>query len=50
MYKLKEYPKDFTTSTNKQWLKFKKKIKKIAHTKLRRGATKYEYHGNEIAW
>lgn len=49
MYKLKEYPESFTTSTNKQWLKFKK-IKKNAHTRLKRGAIKYEYHGNEIAW
>lgn len=50
MYKLKEYPKDFKDSTGKNWLRFKRKIKKIAHTRLRRGAVKHKYDGKEIAW
>ena len=50
MYSLKEYPEDFTRSRSKQWRKFKKRIKKVAHTQLRRGNEKYEYHGREIAW
>jgi hypothetical protein len=50
MYSLKDYPEDFTNSTSKQWRKFKKALKKIAHKQLRRGNTKYVYHGKEIAW
>ena len=51
MYSLKEYPEDFKKSTGKQWLKFKKVVKKIAHTRLRRGKLdKYHYNGKEIAW
>ena len=50
MYKLKDYPDDFK-SNKPQWLKFKKKMKKISHTQLRRGKmTKYEFHGWEIEW
>jgi hypothetical protein len=50
MYSLKEYPEDFTRSRSKQWRKFKKSMKKIAHKRLRRGETKYRYNGQEIAW
>jgi hypothetical protein len=50
MFKLKDYPESFKGSTGKQWLKFKKRMKKIAHTRLRRGATKHSYNGQEIAW
>ena len=51
MYAIKEYPKDFTHSTSKQWLKFKKKMKKIYHTRLRRGELhKLRVQGQEIAW
>jgi hypothetical protein len=50
MYSLKEYPSDFTNSRSKLWRKFKKKMKKIAHTRLRRGMDKYRYNGCEIAW
>lgn len=50
MYSLKEYPEDFTNSTSKQWRKFKKVLKKVAHTQLRRGKDKYKYNGCEIAW
>ena len=50
MFSLKEYPEEFTHSTSKQWLKFKKKLKKIAHTKLRRGGDRYKFNGQEIAW
>ena len=51
MYSLKEYPYEFKRSTGKQWSKFKKKLKKIAHTQLRRGKMeKYHFEGKEIAW
>ena len=50
MYSLKDYPEDFTNSTSKQWRKFKKVLKKLAHKQLRRGNAKYVYHGKEIAW
>lgn len=51
MYALKEYPESFTRSKGKQWLKFKKKLKKIYHTKLRRGRLqKLKVNGQEIAW
>lgn len=50
MYSLKEYPEDFTNSTSKQWRKFKKALKKLAHKQLRRGQSKYKYNGREIAW
>jgi len=51
MISLKEYPKEFTESTNKSWLKVKKKLKKIFHTKLRRGETDKIYsEGKQIAW
>ena len=50
MYSLKEYPEEFKQSKKKGWLKFKKKLKKIAHTKLRRGDKRYIFRGREIAW
>lgn len=50
MYSLKEYPEDFTNSKSKQWRKFKKVLKKIAHKQLRRGYEKYKFNGKEIAW
>lgn len=37
MITLKYFPKEFTNSNKKRWLKVKKKLKKIYHTKLRRG-------------
>ena len=50
MYSLKEYPEDFSKNESKQWRKFKKALKKLAHKQLRRGLCKYAYHGKEIAW
>ena len=51
MYSLKEYPDSFKESTGKQWIKFKKRLKKIYHTKLRRGELdKLKVNGQEIAW
>lgn len=50
MYSLKEYPEEFKQSKKKTWLKFKKKLKKIAHTQLRRGDKRYLFRGREIAW
>lgn len=51
MYAIKDYPNDFIHSKSKQWLKFKKKLKKIYHTKLRRGELqKLCVKGQEIAW
>lgn len=50
MYSLKEYPEDYSQSESKQWRKFKKALKKLAHKQLRRGKDKYEYHGKEVAW
>ena len=50
MYSLKEYPSDFKNSQSKQWRKFKKRLKKIAHTRLRKGMNKYKFNGREIAW
>ena len=50
MYSLKEYPEEFKQSKKKTWLKFKKKLKKIAHTQLRRGDKRYLFRGREIPW
>ena len=50
MYSLKDYPEDYSQSESKQWRKFKKALKKLAHKQLRRGNDKYVYHGKEIAW
>ena len=51
MYSIKEYPEEFTQSKSRQWLKFKKKLKKIYHTRLRRGKLeKLKANGREIAW
>jgi hypothetical protein len=50
MFSIKDYPEEFSTNHSKNWGKFKKKMKKIAHTKLRRGAEKYQYSGREVAW
>ena len=51
MYSIKEYPESFTESKSKQWLKFKKKLKKIYHTRLRNGKLdKLKANGKEIAW
>jgi len=51
MYSIKEYPEDFKESRGKQWAKFKKKLKKIYHTRLRRGKLdKLKVNGQEIAW
>lgn len=50
MYSLKEYPEEFKRSQSKGWLKFKKKLKKIAHTQLRRGDKRYLFRGREIPW
>ena len=50
MYSLKEYPEEFKQSKKKSWLKFKKKLKKIAHTQLRRGDKRYLFRGREIPW
>lgn len=51
MYSLKEYPEEFTGSKSKQWLKFRKKVKKIFHTRLRREeCEKLRVNGREIAW
>ena len=51
MYSINEYPEDFTNSRSKQWLKFKKKLKKIYHTRIRRGKLdKLKVNGQEIAW
>ena len=51
MYSLKEYPNEFKRSKGKQWARFKRVMKKIAHTQLRRGKMeKYHFEGKEIAW
>lgn len=51
MISLKYYPKDMTESTSKGWLKVKKKLKKIYHTKLRRGKmNKPMSEGIQEAW
>ena len=51
MYSIKEYPDDFKESKGKQWLKFKKKLKKIYHTRLGNGKLdKLRANGKEIAW
>ena len=51
MYSIKEYPENFTNSKGKQWAKFKKKLKKIYHTRLRNGKLeKLKANGKEIAW
>ena len=51
MYSLKDYPEEYSRNQNKQWRKFRKKIKKIFHTKLRRGELdKLKATGYEIAW
>ena len=51
MYSLKEYPEEYSRKQSKQWRKFRKKIKKIFHTKLRRGElNKLKVTGQEIAW
>lgn len=51
MYSLKEYPRSFTTSKSKSWLRFKRKLKKQFHVKLRRGEmTKLKVNGIEIDW
>ena len=51
MISLKNYLDDFTKSHSKRWLKVKKKLKKIFHTKLRRQELDKPYsQGIEIAW
>lgn len=51
MISLKNYPSDFMKSRSKRWLKVKKKLKKIFHTKLRRKELDKPYsQGQQIAW
>ena len=51
MISLKYYPKELTESTSKHWLKVRKKMKKLFHTKLRRGEMDKPYsEGVEVAW
>ena len=50
MISLKNYPDDFMKSRSKRWLKVKKKLKKIFHTKLRRKELDKPYsQGQQIA-
>lgn len=58
MYSIKDFnSEDFScrTKANKQWLKTKKVIKKLAHKQLRKRkledtSSKYIYRGYPIAW
>ena len=50
MQRIKDYPIPLKQSTAKCWLKVKKRMKKIAHTKLRRGASKYKWNGVCFPW
>ena len=51
MITLKYYPKEMTDSHKKGWLKVRKKLKKLFHTKLRRGEMNKPYsNGQQEAW
>jgi len=50
MQRIKDYPKVLRKSTSKSWLKVKRRLKKVAHTQLRRGATKYKCQGFFFPW
>ena len=50
MQRIKDYPECLKKSSSKSWLKVKRRFKKIAHTKLRRGAEKYRLNGVFFPW
>ena len=51
MYRLKDYPEDFTKSNNKSWGRFKKIKKRQTNKSIRRDILNYKkFKGHQIAW
>ena len=52
MYCLKEYPKEYSANGHKNWLKFKRKMKRLTHKMMRKDwdLYKHKYNGVEFAW